>query len=481
MNHVCGTVIAGAMVISLAGCAFGPDYARPDTPTPEQYRFAVEGQDGAAELAWWSAFDDPVLDALIGQAVARNYDVRIAASRVEEFAARIGIVRAEMIPQMSYGLGASEQQNSREIGAGKAGGDRVSSAFNASLNLTWELDLWGRVRRATEAARADLLTAEQNRRGVLLSLVASVATSYIELRGLDEQLRIAEQRLASRKQTLAMFEMQLEKGTLSEMEVAQARSEYERTAAAIPAIKRDISELENALSVLLGRPPGRIKRGLSLDELRQPPIPAGLPSQLLTRRPDLLAAEQELIAANARIGAAIAEFFPRIALTGSLGVASDDLSTLAGSSAGVYTLAASVTGPIFAAGRIQGQVDASRAAEQQALDRYLLKLLTALRESEDALVTVTTTRQEADAQARQLAALATYESLARRRFDNGYVGYLEVLDAERLLFDAQLQHVRLKANQLGSVIAVYKAFGGGWVDEADLPSQQSAPIKSNSP
>jgi len=456
--------------VGLTGCAVGPDYQPPDIATPPQYRFDIANRDGDTDALWWRAFGDPVLDELIDEALANNFDVRIAAGRVEEFAARIGIVRAEMIPQLSYGAEALQQQNSREIGLGKLGGDRVTAAFNASLNLTWELDLWGRVRRATEAARADLLAAEANRRGVFLTLVTSVATSYVQLRGLDEQLAIAERRLESRAETLELFQLQLEKGMISELEVAQVRSEYERTAAAIPAIRRDIAKLENALSVLLGRPPGPIARGRPLEALAAPPIPAGLPSELLERRPDLRAAEQRLVAANARIGAAIAQFFPRIALTGALGVASDELSNLATSSAGIYSIAASVTGPIFAAGRIQGQVDAAEAVTRQALDQYLQSLLSALRESEDALITVTTTRDETAAQARQVDALARYESLARRRYDNGYVDYLEVLDAERQLFDAQLQLIRLEAAELGSIIAVYKAFGGGWVDQISTPA-----------
>jgi len=468
-----GMVLA-ALSAGLSGCTVGPDYAPPETPAAGAWRTEVTGAPGAADRAWWSAFEDPALDALIEEAVRNNYDVRIAAARVEEFAARVGITRSAAFPQFGYGAEAGASQISREIGAGKAAGvDRVSDFFNANLNVGWELDLWGRVRRLEEAARAELLAAESSRRGVLLTLVTSVATSYVGLRSLDEQLEIARRRLASRQETLDLFELQFSKGVISRLEVAQIRSEYERTAASIPAIERDIALLENSLSVLLGRAPGPIARGRSLERLGFPPLPAGLPSDLLRQRPDLLAAEQRLIAANARIGAAIAEFFPRLSLTGLLGVASDDLSNLAMSSAVLYEAAAAVVGPIYTAGRLEGEVDAAEAAERGALASYIQAVLTALREAEDALVTRVTADAEASAQSRQVAALRSYSELAQQRYDNGFVGYLEVLDAERDLFDAELERVRLLANRYAAVIGVYKAFGGGWVGVVD-PKRDAA-------
>ncbi|MEM7755718.1 MAG: efflux transporter outer membrane subunit, partial [Planctomycetota bacterium] len=457
------------VTMCLGACTVGPDYTLPVVPTAETWRVGAAGEAGAADRAWWGLFQDPALDALIDEAVRNNYDIQVAAARVEEFAARVGITRSAAFPQISYGADAGRSQISREIGGGKSPtADRVSDFFNANLNVGWELDLWGRIRRSEEAARAELLSAEEARRGVVLTLVTSVANGYIGLRSLDEQLTIARQSLQTRADTVELFELQFSKGVISQLEVAQVRSEFERTAASIPALERDIALLENSLSVLLGRAPGPIQRGRAVGDLAFPPIPAGLPSDLLRQRPDLLAAEQDLIAANARIGAAIAEFYPRLSLTGLFGVASDDLSNIAMTSATLYDAAASVVGPIFTAGLLEGQVDAAEAAERGALAGYIQSILTALREAEDALITRSTTDAEAAAQSRQVDALRSYAGLARQRYDNGFVGYLEVLDADRDLFDAELQRVQLLANRYVAVINIYKAFGGGWVDVADV-------------
>ncbi len=454
------------LATALAGCTVGPDYAPPEVEVPVDWRFATGETLGDVDVLWWRGFGDPVLDALVEEALRNNYDVRIAAGRVEEFAARVGITRSAAFPQITYDAAAGRSQISREIGAGAAGADRVSDFFNANLNVGWELDAWGRIRRATEAARADVLAAEESRRAVVLTLVTAVATSYVGLRSLDEQIEIARDALGTRAETLELFELQLASGVISELEVAQIRSEFERTAASIPAIERDIALLENSLSVLLGRPPGPIERGRTIAEFALPGIPAGLPADLLRRRPDLVGAEQTLVAANARIGVAVAERYPRIALTGVLGVASDDLSSLVSTSAVLYEAAAAVAGPIFTAGRVEGEIDAAEARARQALDAYVQAVLTALREAEDALVGVTTTSAEIDAQGRQVDALAQYADLAQLRYDNGYVGYLSVLDADRDLFDAQLRAVRLRASLAAAVVNVYKAFGGGWVLEA---------------
>lgn len=456
-------VLAVPLLVGAAGCKVGPSYTAPATSVPSGWRLDTSDALGAADIEWWNGFGDPVLDGLIDEALANNYDVRAAAARVEEFAARVGISRSAAFPQAGYGGEASASQTSGE----SRGGRDVGDFFQANLNVGWELDLWGRIERLTDAARADLLSARENRRGVVLTLVTAVATSYVGLRSLDEQLLIAERRLESRADSVALFTLQFEKGVISRLELSQVQSEYERTAATIPALRRDIALLENSLSVLLGRAPGPIERGLTIDAMHLPDIPAGLPSDVLQQRPDVLGAEYRLRAANERIGAAIAEYYPRVSLTGALGVASDDLSSLASSSATIYDIAAGVTGPLFTAGRIEGQVEAAEAIERQALNEYLGAVLTALRESEDALVTRSTTREEIASQSRQVEALDTYATLARQRYDNGYVGYLEVLDAERTLFDAELQQVQLRANLYASAIGVYKAFGGGWVDLAE--------------
>ncbi|QDU71088.1 efflux transporter outer membrane subunit [Mucisphaera calidilacus] len=480
-------LIAAALL--LPACTVGPDYEKPETTPPETWRERDASETlGSTDLEWWAQFGDPALEALIDEALANNHDLTIATLRVEEFAARLGITRSEAFPQVGYGLEAGTQQLSRETSdaARTPGFDRNSDFFSGNVAVGWELDLWGRIRRSTEAARANLMAAEENRRGVILTLVTSVATAYVAIRSLDTQLVIAEQRLESRAENVELFERQRAEGMISALEVAQVRSEYERTAATIPAIERDIARLENALSILLGRPPGDIDRGPSVEKLALPPVPEGLPAQVLERRPDIRAAEQNLVAANAAIGVAESAYFPTISLTGVLGIASDDLSNIATGDAILYQLAAQAAGPIFTAGRIESQVDAAQAVQQQALFTYYNALLNALLESENALVTHSTTRDETNAQARQVDALRTYATLAQKRYDNGYVSYVEVLDAERDLFDAELQQVRLNAELYASLIDIYRAFGGGWVDLADeaaqharQPETQTAPEQHN--
>jgi multidrug efflux system outer membrane protein len=460
----------------LTGCAIGPSYERPELELPASWRMAPGDAEAAVDTAWWQAFEDPALDALIDEALTNNLDLAVALERVREFAARVGITASGRWPQLGYDASASRARLSRETGIGALGGSRTADQFEANLNVSWELDLWGRIARAEDAAEADLLAVEENRRSLILALVTAVAETYVELRSLDAQLEVARNSLGSRRQSLDLFELQLERGVLSELEVAQLRSEFERTAATIPALERAIALTENALSVLLGRPPGDIPRGRSLTDLVGPPIPAGLPSDLLERRPDLRAAEQQLIAAEARIGVARADRFPRIALTGLLGLASGELSQLASSSAEQAAIAAGLNGPLFTAGRVRSGIDAAEAAAAQAELRYRAAVLTALREAEDALVVHATTRDERDAQFRRVEALQDYRRFALMRYDNGYTSYLAVLDAERSQFDGELQALRTAADALRAMIGLYKSLGGGWIDlAASLDDRDSGP------
>ena len=449
------------------GCTVGPAYERPAVTLPEAFRFDASGDVDAADTAWWAAFGDPVLERLVVEAVAGNRDVRLAAARVEEFAARLGIARSAAFPQVDAGGQAQRNRRSLEVAPGAAGGDRTSDFFSATLNVGWELDLWGRIQRASDAARAEILAAEESRRGVVLTLVSSVAQGYIGLRSLDAQLEVAREKLRTWQASLALFERRLERGVISELELAQVRSELERTAAGIPAIERDIARLENSLSVLLCRPPGPIERGLALDELAPPPVPGGFPAELLGRRPDLREAELRLMAATERIGVARADFYPRVSLAAALGLAADDLSRITRGSAGTGQLAAGIAAPLFTGGLLRSRLEQAEAIERQAIEQFQRTFLTALLESEDALVTRSTTIAEVAAQRRQTEALARSAELAQTRYDNGYVGYLEVLDAERDLFDAELAGIRLRASLQASVIGIYKAFGGGWVAEAE--------------
>jgi len=450
------------------GCTVGPDYVAPEVDAPLNWRFEAGEAAELANIEWWRQFDDPVLDELIQEALEQNYDVRIAAARVQEFAARIGLTESEGLPQIGYGGDFGADQFSRETPGGvPAGIDRTNQFYSATLNVGWELDIWGRIRRASEAARADLLTADEGRRTVILTLVSAVATTYIELLSLDKQLEIAERTLSTRLESLRLFEVQRDGGVVSDLEVAQIRSEYEQAAVQVPRIEELIGLQENLISVLLGRNPGPIARGRSFDDLPKPPIPGGLPSDLLTRRPDIRAAEQVLVAANARVGVAEAEFFPRIALTGFFGFASDDLGNLFQSSANIWSIGGQLAGPIFTGGALESQLEATEAIRRQALIGYIQSIQISFREVEDALISNRKTREQLEALGRQVAALEEYSRLARERYDNGYVSFIEVLDAERRLFDAELVEVGTDNAVYAALIDVYKSMGGGWVLHAE--------------
>ena len=350
----------------LAGCTVGPDYVRPEVDSPDSWRVDYTSAAEVSNMQWWGQFRDPVLDELIDTALRENRDVRIAADRVMDFAARVDIFRSGFFPQIGYDSEVSRNRASRDVFGGVASGDRYYNNYAVSANLGWELDLWGRIRRANEAARADLLAQEENRRSVILSLVSAVATTYVTLRQLDRQLEISSETLQTRAGSLDLFELKFSAGVVSELEVAQVRTEYEQAAAAIPPTERQIALTENALSILLGRNPGAIPRGKSIDELVLPPVPEGVPSTLLARRPDIRAAEQQMIAANARIGVARAQYFPTISLTGLFGYASEDLDDLLQGSSKTLGLGGSVLGPIFNGGMNSSQVRPNDAVQRQA-------------------------------------------------------------------------------------------------------------------
>ena len=461
----------------LPGCAVGPDYERTIVETPSAWRISTEEASDTANTSWWEQFGDPVLNDLVKTALQQNRDIRIAAARMEQFMAQVQITRSGLYPQVGYGLGGSRNQASKNMLP--SGAESLSSTYQATLNAGWELDVWGRLRRATEAAQADMLAAEEGRRTVILSLVSSVATGYITLRGLDAQLEIVKHTVKSRKDSLDLFGLQFEGGVISELTLAQVRSEYEQAVAAVPEIERQISQTENALSVLLGRNPAVIPRGLRIDELTRLKAPASIPSDVLERRPDIIQAEQNLIAANALIGVARAEYFPSISLTGLAGVASGDLSDLFENDSFVWSMGGEAIGAIFTGGRISAGVQQSELYYKELLFRYQQSILTALREVEDALVFTQKAREKLQAQERRIKALSDYSSLARLRYDNGYASYIEVLDAERSLFDSELNAVRTQSEVIVGLINTYKAMGGGWValaaetaDSVDFPAEE---------
>lgn len=464
--------ILSLAAMAFAGCAVGPDYRRPEVESPPSWRVADKMADNVADTAWWGQFGDPVLDNLIRTALRENLDLQIATARIDEFAGRYGFTRADLFPQVGAGASAGRQRSTGETGNTLPSGYNLTlDGYSATLNAGWELDLWGRIRRATETARADLVGTEEGRRGVILSLVGSVAGSYVNLLDLDRQLEIARITAKSRGESLELFRIRFEGGFASEIEYVQVKSLYEEAMATIPAIQKAIAQQENALSVLLGRNPGPIPRGKTIDGLALPAIPAGLPSDLLERRPDLLAAEQALISANAQIGVAKAAYYPSIGLTGFFGYASTDLSDLFSGPAKVWSYSVPVSVPIFTAGKIAGSVRAAEAIQQQALAGYRQAVQNAFREVDDALVGQARTREQLSSQDRQVKALEKYLELARLRFDNGYTSYLEVLDAERSLFNAQLSYVQNQRVLFQAVIDLYKAMGGGWVLEADAETK----------
>jgi multidrug efflux system outer membrane protein len=461
-------LLSSFFLVALSGCMVGPDYEKPQVDIPAAWRYQVTDAADTVNTAWWKQFDDPVLDQLVEDALDQNKDVRIAAARVEEFAARVDITRSGLFPQFGYSGAADRSKASLDTLSGvPAGVSRTNTLYNAGLGVGWELDLWGKVRRASEAARADLLAQEESRRVIILTLVSTAASSYIGLRTLDRQLEIALRTLSTRKDTLRLFELKFKGGVISELEVSQVRSEYEQAAVRVPSLERQIAVLENAISILLGKNPGNIKRGKAIDDLVMPEIPQGLPSELLTRRPDIRLSEQNLIAANAQIGVAKAQYFPSISLTGLFGYASLAMSDLFKSPANLWNVNGAVLGPIFSGGKLTGQLRASEAVQRQVLIAYLQTVQNAFREVDDALVSTSKRREELAAQGRQVNSLKDYARLAKLNYDEGQVSYIEVLDAERQLFDAELVETQSLNDAYVSLVTMYKVVGGGWVVEAE--------------
>jgi multidrug efflux system outer membrane protein len=421
-----------------------------------------------ANTAWWEQFKDPVLNDLIGICLKENTDLRIAAARVEEYVGRYWVGRSPLFPQI-YATGDAGKQRITERGATPVPSsvDNPSSFYQGAFSGSWEIDVWGRLRRLNEAARADLLRTEEGRMSVILTLVTSVANGYVNLRDLDKQLLVAERTAKSREDSYRLFKLRFEGGVISEMELSQVKSEYELALSRIPLIQKQVVFQENALSVLLGRNPQPIPRGKTIDELNLPTAPAGLPSDLLERRPDIRQAEQFLIAANARIGAAKALYFPTISLTGAFGWSSTDLSMLFTGPAQAWSWAGTFIAPIFTGGAVTGNYKAAQALQQQALFRYQQVIQTAFREVDDALVDQKRTREQLSSQRQQVSTLKDYARIARLRYDEGYTSYIEVLDAERSLFNAELSYTETQGVLFQALVNLYKAMGGGWIAEAD--------------
>lgn len=465
------TALLAAACILASACVSGPDYVRPDTHAPDSFRFSLVETREIANEAWWKQFDDPVLEDLIRVALTDNFDVRIAAARVEEFYGALGVTRSGLFPQVGAEVVA---------GRGRQPPNDASDSVRVDAFAAWELDVFGRLRRLTEASRADLLASEEGRRFAVLSLTSAVASTYIALRTLDAQLDIARRTLVSRASGLRIFEARFRRGAISEIELSQMRSQYATALSTIPPLEQQRAQVENALSVILGRNPGPIARGRSIEDLTLPSVPEGLPSEILERRPDLRQAELNLIAANARIGATKALYYPNISLTGLFGSASDAVGNLFTGPAELWNYSAAAVVPLFTGGGIAGQVRIAEARQQQALLGYQRAIRVAFQEVDDALIAAQKSRETLAAQQQSVDSLRSYARLANLRHDNGYSSYLEVLDAERSLFTAELDYTRAKSDTYFGLINLYKSMGGGWVIEAaDMAPQPRVSLTSD--
>jgi multidrug efflux system outer membrane protein len=462
-------VLFATLVALLAGCTFGPDYQRPTVPVPEQHRAAeppAPGQEAVslADVQWFALFQDERLQALVQTALENNYDVRIAVARVLEAAAQLRVTRSFLLPTVDGTASVARDRVSEEsFGAPPAGVSLEGNTFAMGLALTWEVDIWGRIRRETEAARAELLAAEWGQRAVLVTVISQVASAYFALRALDLELEIAQRTLTSQQQSLRLTQLRLEQGVATRLEVRQAETLLYTAAATIPLVERQLVQTENAIRLLLAQPPGEILRGRTLTEQPIPPeIPAGLPAALLERRPDIRASEEVLVAANAQIGAARALYFPRISITGLLGLESAELERFLKASALTWSIGAQLLQPIFNYGRISAINAATEARYLQFLAQYEQTIQTAFREVSDALIGYHKSREQRVQQELLVAALQDRVELANQRFFGGLDSYLQVLDAERDLFDAELNLARLQRDERLNIVALYRALGGGW-------------------
>lgn len=461
-------IIAAA---SLAGCTVGPNYQRPSIPAPPNFR-APEGEGVAdptslGDLKWWEVFKDEKLQELERTALAQNYDLRDAVARIEAASAELGVTRSNQLPN----VGA--EANISTIRLSRNGQTPLPASFVPSQNrtfggatlslLSFEADIWGRLRRATEAARANLLSAEENRKAVTTTLVSEVASAYFSLRELDYQLEISRRTLATRQESLDLIKMRQAGGVATLLDLRQGEQLVYTAAETIPALQQQIEQTENQISLLLGKNPGDVLRGRSLTEQEMPPdVPAGMPSALLERRPDIRAAEQNLIAANAEIGVAKAAYFPQITLSGFLGGQGTQLSSLFSGPSAVWNFTPQVTQPIFTAGRIRSQVKESEAFRESTLIQYEKAIQTAFTDVSNALIAHQRVRESRVQQELLVAALQDRTNLAYVRYRGGVDTLLNALDSDRDLFQAQLTLSQIRLNELDSVVQLYKALGGGW-------------------
>jgi multidrug efflux system outer membrane protein len=446
----------------LAGCTVGPDYRRPDIAVPAGWRLSDAQAAEISNAAWWDQFQDPLLSQLVRTGLSSNLDLKVASARVDQAYAQYGITRSQLFPQVNADAAAARQKQflPPPLSAGPF------NTFSIDVSASYEIDLWGRLRRASESARASVLASEEGRRTVVMTLVSSIANGYIQLRALDKQRDIARLTVDSRREVLELQKARYEEGAVPESDYLQAESQLRTATAQFIDLERLIARQENFISALLGNNPHTIDRGRTLDELAFPDIPNALPSTLLERRPDIRQSEENLIAANADIGVARAAYFPAIGLTGLLGVESIDLSDLFKGTSRVWSFGGTLTQPIFNAGRIRNQVAQAEAFQREALYNYRKSIVSAFQEVEDALVDRTKYARVQTEQSANVVALRRFRDLAEIRYKEGVTIYLELANAQDQLFNAELALTGTQSQLFQSYVNLYRAMGGGWVATA---------------
>jgi len=460
----------------LPACKMGPDYARPETPAAESWRMMPSTAESIANLSWWELLKDKELQNLIHIALAENQDVRTAVASVDQYRAQLVMTKWDLAPSLSYSGAAFLYQTSGNATTIPGGGGAIvipgqpggsdGTTFSNTVgfgNVKWELDVWGRLRRAVESSEAQMFAQEENQRAVILGLVGSVSEAYFSLRSLDLQVDITKRTLKSWEESVRLSQLRYKQGYIPKLDLDRFEAERAGTAAKLADLERQVVQKENQLSALMGRKPAKITRGLNLTEQPMPPdVPAGLPSELLQRRPDLLQAEQTLASATAGIGVAQAQRFPQLALTGAVGGANANLS---GTSIGpllIQNIAASLSGPLLNATALGYQVAVNETKAQQAALQYEKAIVNAFKEVEDALIAVEKTREQREALEQQVTALQSALRFADQRYQGGRASYLDVLTSQRSLFESELALVKTQQAQLVSVVQLYTALGGGW-------------------
>jgi multidrug efflux system outer membrane protein len=470
-------IVLPVILVTLHGCMVGPKLEKPVVESPESYRFGGEtdstgrpGQDSILNLAWWELFGDEYLKALIDSALVHNRNVQIAASRIVEAQAVVGYNRADIWPYFGYEGIATRQKPDPLLQS-----DGPGNLFSFGPNVFWELDFWGKYRRATQAARAEMLATGYGHRTVQISLISQVASLYFQLLDFQSRLEISKRTLASRQASLQIIQERYNKGIIPELDLNQAQIQEAIAAASVPMYARMVARTEHALSTLVGSNPGPVEYGPATGLIASPDIPAGIPSQLLERRPDILEAEQLFYAQTARIGVAQAMRFPSISLTAALGAATSELSSIASGESLVWSVAGGLTGPIFNFGKNKRRVEIERQRAEQLLLAYEENVLQSFREVEDALVEIETLKAELEAVKREVKAAVNAAVLSQARYDGGETSYLEVLESERQRFNAELNLAETYQQHLNSYVKLYKALGGGWISIEEMQAEQGDP------